>query len=124
MTKTFVYAAVQKEGYHNFPESAILESFATNDDMDVSHLAAKHMHYFSIKVWVEVTHSNRDIEFIQLRRWLDKIYGFKTIDFGSKSCEMMCNDLFAQLLMKYPHSSFKIDISEDNINGAFLEYTP
>jgi hypothetical protein len=91
--------------------------------MDVSHLANNHMHYFNFKVWVEVTHSNRDIEFIQLRRWLLDLYDSKIIIANHKSCEMMSNDLYNTMKYRYPSQEIRIDISEEGINGSYTEYT-
>lgn len=120
--KTFIYATIQKEGYHCFPEAATNSAFATGDKYDVSHLSYKHMHYFFIKVWVEVTHSNRQIEFIQFRRWLEDLYGSGTLDLNSKSCEMIAEDLYGVISKKYPNVEIRIDVSEDNINGALVEF--
>lgn len=120
--KKFVYVSIQKEGYHCFPEAGINPQYATGDEYDVSHLAYKHMHYFFIKVWVEVKHSNRDIEFIQMRRWLENLYGSGTLSLNSKSCEMIAEDLYLQIASKYPECDVRIDVSEDNINGAYLEF--
>lgn len=120
--KTFIYASIVKEGYHCFPEAATNAEFATGDKYDVSHLANSHMHYFYIKAWVEVTHSNRQIEFIQFRRWLDDLYGSGTLSLNSKSCEMIAEDLFIQISQKYPNVEIRIDVSEDNINGALVEF--
>lgn len=122
--KTFVYTSIVKEGYHNFPEAATLPQFATGDEFDVSFLANRHQHYFNIKVWVEVTHSNRDIEFIQLRRFLNEYYGDKAIEFSARSCEMIAEDLHTNIVEKYPNVEIRIDVSEDNINGAYVEFRP
>jgi hypothetical protein len=120
--KTFIYASIQKEGYHCFPEAGSDPAFATGDQYDVSHLSHRHMHYFFIKVWVEVSHSNRDIEFIQFRRWLESLYGDGTLDLNSKSCEMIAEDLYKTVSKKYPNLEIRIDVSEDNINGALVEF--
>lgn len=120
--KKFVYVSIQKEGYHCFPEAATDPQFATGDEYDVSHLAYRHMHYFFIKVWVEVKHTNRHIEFIQMRRWLENLYGTGTLTLNSKSCEMIAEDLYLQLAEKYPDTEVRIDVSEDNINGALVEF--
>ena len=122
--KKFVYVTIQREGYHCFPEAATDPRYATGDEYDVSHLAHRHMHYFYIKVWVEVQHSNRDIEFIQLRRWLENLYGKGTLSLDSKSCEMIAEDLYDQLSDRYADSEIRIDVSEDNINGAYLVFQP
>lgn len=121
MKKTFVYCSIQKEGYHCFPEASTDPNFNTGDAYDVSHLAYRHMHYFFIKIWVEVHHANRDIEFIQLRRWLESLYS-GTLELNNKSCEMIADDLYVELHNRYPTSEIRIDVSEDNINGAYIEY--
>ena len=120
--KTFVYTQFQKEGYHRFPEAATDERYKTGDWLDVSHLGVRHMHYFFFKVWVEVSHDNRDIEFIQLRRWLESLYDNSSLELNNQSCEMMCNALYEKVHEKYPNSEVRIDISEDNINGGYVEY--
>ena len=122
MSQTFVYTTIIKEGYHCYPEAATDPNLATGDEYDVSHLAHPHMHYFYIKVWVQVHHSNRDIEFIQLRRWLENLYHEQTLSLNSKSCEMIAEDLAVELKKKYPNSKLRIDVSEDNINGALVEF--
>lgn len=121
--KKFVYTQFQKEGYHCFPEAATDKSFATNDEYDVSHLAHNHMHYFNFKVWVEVTHLNRDIEFIQLRRWLENSYNSGTLQLNNRSCEMMAQDLYEVINERYPNAEVRIDVSEEGINGAYIEFS-
>lgn len=122
MKKMFVYVPFVKEGYHAFPEAGIDARYTTKDDFDVSHLAARHFHYFYFKVWVEVNHENRDIEFIQLRRWLERLYNDGALELNNKSCEMIADDLYEVISKKYPESEIRIDVSEDNINGAYVEY--
>jgi hypothetical protein len=121
--KKFIYTSIIKEGYHYFPEAATDPRYATGDEYDVSHLANKHMHYFYIKVWIEVNHLNRDIEFIQFRRWLDSLYNDKILQLDNKSCEMIAEDLFGVIAERYPNLEIRIDVSEDNINGALIEFT-
>ena len=122
--KTFVYTQFQKEGYHCFPEAASDSKYATGDSMDVSHLGTRHFHYFYFKVWVSVEHSNRHIEFIQMRRWLESLYNTGALEMNSKSCEMLAEDLYEEISKKYPGHEVRIDVSEDNINGAFVEFKP
>lgn len=120
----FVYVPFVKEGYHCFPEAGSSTKYKTGDEMDVSHLAARHFHYFYFKVWVEVNHDNRDIEFIQLRRWLESLYDAGSIELNNKSCEMISDELAEVIHEKYPNSRIRIDVSEDNINGSLTEYSP
>ena len=120
--KQFVYTQFTREGYHCFPEAGVDPTFATGDKFDVSHLASRHMHYFYFKVWVEVNHSNRDIEFIQLRRWLESLYDTGQLELNNASCEMISDALYEQIASKYPNVDVRIDVSEENINGAYTEY--
>lgn len=120
--KTFVYCTFQKEGYHCFPEANVDQTYVTNDEYDVSHLAYRHMHYFNFKVWIEVTHDNRQIEFIQLRRWLENLYSTGALELNNQSCEMMSDALFKKLNERYPNKEIRIDISEEGINGSYTEY--
>lgn len=120
--KTFVYCTFQKEAYHYFPGADTNPQYATNDEYDVSHLATRHMHYFNFKVWVEVTDNNRQIEFIQLRRWIENLYSDNALELNNLSCEMISDALFLKLTKKYPNMEIRIDVSEEGINGAYTEY--
>ena len=120
--KTFVYTRFIKEGYHAFPEAATDPKYVTGDSMDVSHLGTRHFHYFYFKVWVEVSHNNRNVEFIQLRRWLESLYSSGSLELNNQSCEMLSDALYEKVHEKYPSSEIRIDISEDDINGALVEY--
>jgi hypothetical protein len=122
--KTFVYCTFQKEAYHLFPGADKNPLFATGDEYDVSHLASRHMHYFNFKVWVQVMHQNRQIEFIQLRRWIENLYLNKSLELNHQSCEMISDALYEKLIQKYPDMQIRIDISEEGINGSYTEYLP
>jgi len=122
--KTFVYCTFQKEGYHYFPGADINPTYATGDEYDVGHLGLRHMHYFNFKVWVQVTHSNREIEFIQLRRWIENLYKTNSLEMDHQSCEMLAEALFTKLSARYPGMEIRIDISEEGINGAYVEFVP
>lgn len=124
MKKTFVYTTFQKEGYHCFPEAKDDPKFKTGDYLDVSHLGDRHFHYFYFKVWIEVNHLNRSIEFIQLRRWIEKQYQDGALELNFMSCEMLGDQLVDLLSQKYPNSEIRVDVSEENINGSITEYTP
>jgi hypothetical protein len=122
--KTFVYCTFQKEAYHLFTGADTNPEYATGDEFDVSHLGFRHMHYFNFKVWVQVTHENRQIEFIQLRRWIERLYATGILELDHQSCEMMSDALCEKLKEKYPGMEIRIDISEEGINGSYTEYLP
>jgi hypothetical protein len=121
--KRFIYVKFQQEGIHCYPAAATDPSLATGDWDDVSFLGNPHFHYFHFNVEIEVFENDRDIEFIQFSRWLQRLYKQETLELNSKSCEMMAEDLIEQITQRYPGRDITVDVSEDNINGAKLKYT-
>lgn len=111
-----------KEGVHRFP-GATAPEFKTGDQYDVSYLANEHSHYFYFTVQIAVTHNDRDIEFLQFRRWLESLYG-PILAMDYKSCEMLAEELIVEITKRYPGRWMKVSVFEDNINGAHLEFTP
>jgi hypothetical protein len=73
-------------------------------------------------VWIGVTHNDRDIEFIQFKRWLEKLYSDAILQLDYKSCEMMSDDLYDVISKKYPDREVWIEVSEDGENGSFIKY--
>jgi hypothetical protein len=120
--RRWIWVTFQKEGIHKYPAAATDPSLATGDEYDVSFLAVPHRHIFKFRVAIEVVHSDRDIEFIQFKRWLEKLYSQGTLALDYRSCEMMAEDLYVQIASKYLGRNVKIDVSEDGENGASLEF--
>jgi hypothetical protein len=112
----------QKEGIHKYPAAATDPALATGDEYDVSFLATLHRHIFHFEVTIEVFHTNRDIEFIQFKRWLEKQYSQNILALDYKSCEMMADDLYEVIATRYPDRNIIISVSEDNENGATISY--
>jgi len=117
-----IWITFKKEGIHAYPAAAIDPLLATGDEYDVSFLASPHRHIFHFRVWIDVLHNDRDIEFIQFKRWLENLYKEGTIQLDYKSCEMMSDDLYLQISSKYPNRSVWIEVSEDGENGAIIKY--
>ena len=120
--RRFIWVTFQKEGFHAYPAAATDPTLATGDMYDVSFLASPHRHMFHFKVQVEVTHNDRDIEFIQLKRWLEHLYAGESLNLNAKSCEMIADDLYVQISVKYPGRDVIIEVSEDGENGCCIEY--
>ena len=120
--KRMIWVTFRKEGIHKYPAALDDPKLATGDEYDVSFLGYPHRHIFHFKVGITVTHNDRDIEFIQFKRWMEKLYNEGTLNLDYKSCEMMSDDLYNQIRQKYPHREVHIDISEDGENGAHIEY--
>ena len=117
-----IWITFQKEGIHCYPAAATDPALATGDEYDVSFLASPHRHIFHFQVWIDVVHNDRDIEFIQFKRWLENLYRDDTLQLDHKSCEMISDDLYLQIAQKYPDRSVWIEVSEDGENGALIKY--
>ena len=117
-----IFVRFQKEGIHKYPAAATDPALATGDEYDVSFLATPHRHIFHFDVAIEVFHNDRDIEFIQFKRWLENQYSQGILKLDYKSCEMISDDLYEVIATRYPDRSITITVSEDNENGATIHY--
>ena len=117
-----IFVRFQKEGIHKYPAAATDPNLATGDEYDVSFLATPHRHIFHFDVAIEVEHSDRAIEFIQFKRWLENLYKGGTLALDYKSCEMIAEDLYEVIATRYPNRIIHIEVSEDNENGARLTF--
>jgi len=117
-----IFVRFQKEGIHKYPAAATDPALATGDEYDVSFLATPHRHIFHFDVAIEVFHNDRDIEFIQFKRWLENQYSQGILALDYKSCEMISDDLYDVIATRYPDRSISIQVSEDNENGASIVY--
>jgi hypothetical protein len=117
-----IWVTLRKEGVHCYPAAATDPNLATGDEYDVAFLANKHRHIFHFRVWLSVTHNDRDVEFIQFKRWLENLYKDNILDLNFQSCEMMSDDLYSEISQKYPGREVWIEVSEDGENGSFIKY--
>lgn len=124
-TDRFIWVTFQKEGIHRYPAAETDPKLATGDEYDVSFLAHPHRHIFHFRVSIRVYHDDRDIEFIQFKRWLEQLYSGSqsVLQLDYKSCEMIAEDLYGQIRLKYPGRTVRIEVSEDNENGCDLTFT-
>ena len=114
-TETVVFCSLQVEGIHNWPDCPIDE---------VAYLRDPHRHLFHIKAYKEVTHSDRDVEFIwlkhQIQHFIDRTYysvKYNCCVFGAKSCEMIAEELISKFDLQ------KCEVNEDGENGAIVTVT-
>jgi hypothetical protein len=117
-----IWVTFRKEGIHKYPAALDDPKLATGDEYDVSFLGHPHRHIFHFKVAIEVFHDDRDIEFIQFKRWLEKMYNEGTLQLDYKSCEMISDDLYVAIAKRYPGRKIEIDVSEDGENGSHAVY--
>jgi len=117
-----IWVTFRREGVHCYPAAATDNRLNTGDEYDVSFLAHPHRHIFHFRVAIEVFHNDREIEFIQFKRWLEGLYGEGIIELDYKSCEMIADDLYDQIASRYPERKVMIEVSEDGENGCTIEY--
>jgi hypothetical protein len=118
---SMIWVTFRKEGIHQYPAAATDSKLATGDVYDVSFLGYPHRHIFHFKVWIQVHHDDRDIEFIQFKRWLESLYQ-DTLELNHKSCEMIAEDLYKAINARYPNRAVWIEVSEDGENGCFIKF--
>ena len=135
-----IWVTFQREGIHKYPAAATDPKLATGDEYDVSFLASPHRHIFHFRVWIDVFHNDRDIEFIQFKRWLLSLYDYGSIPgavhggsvssatnrtqlaLDYKSCEMISDDLYIAIADRYPGRAVWIEVAEDGENGCLIKY--
>jgi hypothetical protein len=126
-----IWITFRKEGIHKYPAALTDPALATGDEYDVSFLGYPHRHIFHFRVWINVLHNDRDIEFIQFKRWLESLYNGNTgnnnnqgavLSLDYKSCEMIADDIYIQIAQRYPDRAVWIEVSEDNENGTLIKY--
>ena len=123
-----IWVTFRKEGIHKYPAAATDPNLCTAGEYDVSFLASPHRHIFHFRVWIDVFHNDRDIEFIQFKRWLKNLYSNNGIvsnpvlELDWKSCEMMADDLYVQIAARYPDRAVWIEVAEDGENGCLIKY--
>ena len=124
-----IWCTFRKEGIHRYPAAATDPNLCTAGEYDVSFLANAHRHIFHFRVWIDVFHNDRDIEFIQFKRWLENLYSGsgpynenRVLELDFKSCEMLADDLYVQIAARYPERAVWIEVAEDGENGCLIKY--
>ena len=124
VTQRQIWVTFQKEGVHLYPAAKDDPTLATGGWDDVSFLGVAHRHIFHFRVAIDVFHDDRDIEFIQFKRWLESLYASDILELNHRSCEMIAEDLAQEIHNKYPGRSITISVAEDNENGATMTFNP
>ena len=114
-----IWVTWQKEGIHKYPAALTDPQLA-----DVQFLGYPHRHMFHFRVWIDVFHNDRDLEFIQFKRWCESLYNSdnSVLSLDHKSCEMIADDLYIQIASRYPGRVVHIEVAEDGENGALIKY--
>ena len=104
--KTIVWVSTIFEGFHRW----------VNAPDDVSFLRDYHRHVFEVKLGIEVSNTDREIEFFQLKR---KVDGFILDNYEGHQFEFSCEQI-AEVLLKEFKANF-VEVSEDGENGAIVQ---
>lgn len=111
-TRMSVWCSLQFEGLHYWPSAPSKVSF----------LRHPHRHLFHVRVEVSVQHSDRDVEFILMRRHVqDLVAGFDPMEPKQWSCEVWAH-VIGDALISEGYAVQEIEVSEDGENGARLRY--
>lgn len=111
-----IWVTFQKSGFHLYPAASTDSSLS-----DVSYLGQRHRHLFKFKVSIEVFHNDRDLEFHQVLNYCESLFG-NNIDINHKSVEMLAEDLYKHLIIRYPDRKMSIEVSEDGECGCLIQF--
>jgi len=105
-TECFVVVQFRFEHIHSWPQCDIDE---------VSFLRDPHRHVFQTRAWLSVSHEDREVEIIRLKRqmssWVEKV-GKPRWD--TASCETMAREMLVRFALE------KCEVLEDGENGALV----
>ena len=117
----YIKVSFQKEGIHKFPGADTDPKYATGNWDDVSFLGYPHRHIFHFYVTLGVTHNDRDVEFIQFKRELERLFTKNVLHLDYQSCEMIAENLINYIEEHYPNRAVRVEVYEDDENGAILD---
>lgn len=73
---------------------------------------------------MEVFGDDREVEFIQMKRWLESMFDKRTIEFNHKSCEMIADSILSSVWTNYcmiKPRHIIVEVNEDGENGAIVD---
>jgi hypothetical protein len=106
----YIYITYDFEGFHKYEKAP----------EEVKYLRNEHRHLFKLKIYIEVFHDDREIEFFIFKKFIKGL--ISNNDFNLKSCEQISDDLHHLIQNKYANRKIIIDISEDGENGSYIVY--
>ena len=111
---TQVLVRTQFEGFH----------FWKDAPNEVAFLRDLHRHMFHVEVLMTVEHSDRAVEIIMLKRYVDKICSSLTeiIKQNGLSCEDIAHHIAKKVIEKYIPDICIVQVLEDNENGGTVYY--
>jgi hypothetical protein len=105
---TTVVVTFTAEGFHRWPGASPHRAY----------LATRHRHLFHVRVEVEASHSDREVECHDLRSFC--LEAFPGGDMGSQSCEMIAEDLAQKVTRRFGERRVMVEVMEDGeVGGRF-----
>jgi len=108
----FIWVTAEKDMIHKY----------SNAPDEVSFLRNEHRHNFKFKVFIEIFHNDRDMEFLLFQKFVKEIIFKLNRQAGNNSCEMMANHIHTFIIKKYPNRKIIIEVSEDGENGVIMNF--
>jgi hypothetical protein len=99
-----IFCRTRFEGFHCWPDAPD----------EVRFLRDPHRHEFHVRVWHEVNHDNRDIEFILYKRSVDML--IRTAKMHEDTMHWSC-ETWARYIGERMQAA-TVEVSEDGENGA------
>lgn len=107
----FIKVKTQFESFHKYE----------NAPEEVSFLRNRHRHIFGLTAKIEVTESNRELEYFMVLKdvkVLIKKYLKETKE--TESCEMIAEFFLDYLESKYKNRKIEVEVSEDEENSSIV----
>lgn len=118
MHKMRIEVKTQFEGLHCWPEAPDGVKFLRNT----------HRHMFHVVLRIPVTHGDRDLEFVMVKRALDghlQERFFHIEDgaalLGRASCEDIASEIISWVHITYDRYGVEVGVFEDGENGCWVE---
>lgn len=117
MRNTFIIVKFELEGVHRYPKAPPA----------VSYLRSPHRHMFHIEIGIQVFHEDRELEFIQVKNYLQdrcrNYFGVHVAGRSTKSCEQIAEAIRKIVLRDYPHEPRRlvhVQVMEDGESGVYI----
>ncbi len=112
MLSRFIFVTTKKEGFHKYPDAP----------EGVEFLKFRHRHLFGVKVQLEVFHNERELEFILVKRDLEKYLDKRLSEDENNSCESIAESVYNYMKTRYDNDKrlVEVTIDEDGENGGII----
>ncbi|CAO4135936.1 VUT family protein [Methylorubrum extorquens] len=107
-----IWVSFSRIGFHAYPGAPATTAY----------LRPQHRHKFWFRVWIEVWHDDREIEFHAFLEWLESLYDRGRLQLNDQSCEAIADHLHQLISTAHPGRRVWIEVSEDGENGCFTTY--